>query len=265
MIQVNLLPPEYRSKDRAPVSRLLALVAGVLITFSALGVYVYTRVILVEGMKVKKADRQEEEKLKAARAKQYDDLKREVDAREAREKKIDEIATNDPRYAPMMWHLSDMLWKAQEDTTAPFLGWYSNMSVSLQRATGRSRAKGEVPELRIGCSTATDDAAKVSAFYRAFRKHPFMGVIFDMDGINPIKTDRAEHAKFDPPAAMNFEVKVQSFAPEERVQREQAAAKAAAAAAGGDQGGDGKPGDGKAPGKAPGKSPGKAPGKGQKG
>jgi hypothetical protein len=251
VIQVNLLPPEHRVKDRAPVSRLLGLVAALLVTFLAMGVYVYAKAIMVRGVTVRRDDAKARKELDMVRAKVYDDLEREVKAYKTREDKIDEIAKTDTRYAPLLYSATKMLWDAEQDQQQGFKAWYSSMSLAQVKASGRSRSKGDVPEFKVRVATATDDGSRVSNFYRAIKAHDYFRTWYDLDTINPPKASKIDYQQYEPNSAIQFEVKLQSFAADELLKRIDQIAKAAAGA-----GGDGKApaGGGKAPagdGKAP--------------
>ena len=60
MIQINLLPPEYRPRTGTPVARFVAIVVGIVMVLSAGGVYAYTHFIELSKVRELKRSRQEE-------------------------------------------------------------------------------------------------------------------------------------------------------------------------------------------------------------
>ena len=253
MIQVNLLPPEHRVKDRAPVSRLVGMVAALLVTFLAMGAYLYTKMFLVRTIAEAKREREADKQRDLVRAKVYDELEREVKAYKTREDKIDEIARTDPMWAPMLYALTKMTWDGEQaDQATGFTAWFSNMSVAMVKPSGPSRQKGEVPELKMKVATATDDVSRVTNFFRALDANGYFRDYFDLGDRPHYRLTKQEFAQFEPSAAYDFEAKVQRLPTDELLKR---------------FAGEGKAGDGKAPpGKAPpAKGPGPGAGDGKKG
>ena len=60
MIQINLLPPEYRPRTGTPVTRFVAIVVGVVLVASATGVWFYTHFIELANTKELRDVRAEE-------------------------------------------------------------------------------------------------------------------------------------------------------------------------------------------------------------
>ena len=59
MIQINLLPPEYRPRQGTPVARFIAIVAGVVVIACAGGAYAYTHFVELAKVKEMRSSRED--------------------------------------------------------------------------------------------------------------------------------------------------------------------------------------------------------------
>ncbi len=91
MIQINLLPPEYRPRTGTPVARFVAIVVGVVLVASATGVLFYTHFIELANTQELRDVRAEEATSKERQRDYSMALQREIDVYEKRRNAIQTI------------------------------------------------------------------------------------------------------------------------------------------------------------------------------
>ncbi|MHC5009847.1 MAG: hypothetical protein ACYTG6_02730, partial [Planctomycetota bacterium] len=91
MIQINLLPPEYRPRTGTPMARFVAIVAGVVLVASATGAYAYTHFIELAKVKELRDVRQAEVRGKEAQRDRSLAIQLEIDGYEQRRRAIQTI------------------------------------------------------------------------------------------------------------------------------------------------------------------------------
>ena len=94
MIQVNLLPPEYRAAAGTPVARFVAIVAGVVLVIGASCAFAYTHFIQLAKVREVKALREEEAASKEIQKERSLALQREIGEYEERRRAIQTINRN---------------------------------------------------------------------------------------------------------------------------------------------------------------------------
>ena len=91
MIQINLLPPEYRPTTGTPVARFVAIVVGIVMILSTGGVYAYTHFIELSKVRELKRSRQEEVSSMEMQRDRSQRLQDEIDMYDRRRRAIQTI------------------------------------------------------------------------------------------------------------------------------------------------------------------------------
>ena len=91
MIQINLLPPEYRPRTGTPVARFVAIVVGVVLIASATGAWFYTHFIELANVQELRDVRAEEASSKERQRDHSLALQREIQVYEKRRTAIQTI------------------------------------------------------------------------------------------------------------------------------------------------------------------------------
>jgi hypothetical protein len=182
MIQINLLPPEYRAKAGTPVGRFVAIVAGVVVVASALGVFAYTHFIELTRVRELRVAR-EEEAIGQERRKKYSlDLQAEIDMFEKRRTAIQTINRSRTLWSKKIDQLFDLVTNQTGD--ASFRAWLESIEVPAMPVTSKKRVpaagkKGQVADggqLKIkgflALEAEADAPAHISAFHRAVTGDP---------------------------------------------------------------------------------------------
>jgi hypothetical protein len=177
VIQINLLPPEYRAKAGTPVGRFVAIVAGVVVVASALGVFAWTHFIELARVRELRSAR-EEEAIGQDRRKKYSlDLQAEIDMFEKRRTAIQTINRSRTLWSRKIDQLFDLV--TNQAGEAPFRAWLESIEVPAQPVTAKRRApaagkKGAAPDggqLKfkgfLALEAEADAPAHISAFHRA--------------------------------------------------------------------------------------------------
>lgn len=230
MIQVNLLPAEYRTADRAPLSRMLGLALGVALAAGSMMLFVWVKVVLVKNEQRRKEDKTQEVARLKTKAAEYDTLLALKTQREARLKRIDEIKEKDPKYANLLREMTLLVWAGDED--GKFQVWFQDMACTAPRRARGRQAGAHAAALTINAKCGGDDGKRLAEFYLQFRtKRPFLKSELDVENIAPPEYVVTDYKEFEPNSAMSFAVEVSQFTAAEKTKRATEAAKKAASAA----------------------------------
>ncbi len=141
MIQINLLPPEYRPRSGTPVARFVAIVAGVILIASAGGAYAYTHFIELAKVKELKDAREEERRAKEMQRDRSLALQREVSVYEKRREAIQTINRSRTLWSRKLDQFFDIVTgQANEDA---YKVWLEMIEVPTQLSTSRSRKRSK--------------------------------------------------------------------------------------------------------------------------
>ncbi len=139
MIQINLLPPEYRPRSGTPVARFVAIVAGVILIASAGGAYAYTHFIELAKVKELKEAREEERRAKEMQRDRSLALEREISVYEKRRDAIQTINRSRTLWSRKLDQFFDIVTgQANEDA---YKVWLDTIEVPTQLNTGRTRRR----------------------------------------------------------------------------------------------------------------------------
>jgi len=221
MIQVNLLPAEYRTADRAPLSRMLGLALGVALAAGSMMLFVWVKVVLVKNEQRRKEDKTQEVARLKTKAAEYDSLLALKNQRKKRLERIDEIKDKDPKYARLLAEMTQLVWAGDEDGT--FKVWFKDINCQApRRARGRD-AGAHAASFTINAACSGEDGKRLAEYLLQFRtKRPYLSRQLDVDNISPPEYTVEEYRDFQPPNAMNFTVEVSQFTAEEQKKRDKA-------------------------------------------
>ena len=179
MIQVNLLPPEFRAATGTPVVRFVAIVAGVVLVIGASCAYAYTHFIQLAKVLEVKSLREEEAKSKESQKARSLALQVEIAEYEQRRRAIQTINRN-----RVLWSRKlDQFFDVVAGREAPYSAWLEELEVPMKLATNR-RATGSVGGATVGdggqfkfngflaMHSANEAPAQNSAFYKALTGDP---------------------------------------------------------------------------------------------
>jgi hypothetical protein len=181
MIQINLLPAEYRARAGTPVARFAAIVAGVVLVAAAGGMYAYTHFIELAKVREVKVARAEEAEGQDRRKKYSLDLQSEIEMFEKRRTAIQTINRSRTLWSKKLDQFFDIVTNQGGDES--YKVWIEELEVPPQAVTARKRApvakKGATPDggqLKFtGYMAMENDAdapAHISAFHRALTGDP---------------------------------------------------------------------------------------------
>ena len=145
MIQINLLPPEYRPRTGTPVARFVAIVVGVVLVACASGAWFYTHFIQLTNVLELRDVRAEEAASKDRQKEHSLSLQREIDVYEKRRSAIQAINRSRTLWSRKLDQFYDII--TGQDDEGSFKVWLDTLEVPPQRIATRSngrRRPGEV-------------------------------------------------------------------------------------------------------------------------
>ena len=248
MIQINLLPPEYRVKDRPGLSRLFGLSAAAACVALSVVFYLWFKVALVRPEREHRDERIREEQQLALQAKDYDDLVAKKARYEQRKNRIKEVQEAHPYYAPILLHYAKVAWdgEAPEQGANGFKAWYTSLKVDEARGRG-GPTKKPVPEITLDAYLHGNDPNSLANFYRVFKDNAFLAAEMNLGSMSSPDFAREEFKNYSPDAALKFTPKVALKSAEDKKKEQEAARKAAAAKGGAKPSAAGAAGAGTAP------------------
>lgn len=180
MIQINLLPPEYRAKTGTPVARFAAIVAGVVVLACASGAYAYTHFIELAKVRELRQTREEEALGQERRKKHSLDLQAEIDTYEKRRSAIQTINRSRTLWSRKLDQFFDIV--TNQGTDEGFKVWIESLEVPPQLVAGAKRGMGKKGQPADGgqfkfqgflaMESESEWLAHVSAFHKALTGDP---------------------------------------------------------------------------------------------
>lgn len=182
MIQINLLPPEYRPRTGTPVARFVAIVVGIVMVLSAGGAYAYTHFIELAKVKGLKQSREEEVRSMETQRDRSVRLQQEIDTYEQRRRAIQTINRSRTLWSRKIDQFFGVL--ADQNTDESSSLWLDSVEVASKvqtlrrRRPKRSKGKSKEPAARFkfqGFMAMTSDAeapALLSGLHKAITGDP---------------------------------------------------------------------------------------------
>ena len=139
MIQINLLPPEYRPRTGTPVVRFVAIVVGVVLIACSSGAWFYTHFIQLTNVRELRDVRSEEATSKERQKDHSLSLQREIDVYEKRRSAIQAINRSRTLWSRKLDQFYDII--TGQDDEGSFKVWLDTLEVPPQRIAARGRAR----------------------------------------------------------------------------------------------------------------------------
>jgi hypothetical protein len=163
MIQVNLLPPEYRKSEGTPLPRFLAILGGVVLCAGAIGLFLYVHfgtLMRYTSIREQKEDTYYKQKVLADRSLA---LQREYNEYQKRRKTIEAVSNQRILLSKKVDELCDLIHN-RGDRKDHFI-WLTSLSASVG---GQTSGKGKGPvaggEMRFKGFSATEDFSRLANF-----------------------------------------------------------------------------------------------------
>ncbi|NOZ23613.1 MAG: hypothetical protein GXP25_21260 [Planctomycetes bacterium] len=169
MIQINLLPKELRRSEPTPWPKLLALLASLIVILSVGLIMIYYRFNVLPTVLLERDSTKEEMQGLQERAKEADELEKEIKDFEMREKTILEIRRD-------RW-----LWAKKLDQIVDIVPAYIQLeSLSVKETQGRRRNQDMGPTIEMDCLSKSADERNIAKFRRRIINSPLWEDINDM-------------------------------------------------------------------------------------
>ncbi len=178
MIQINLLPPEYRKAESTPIARFVAIIAGAVLVTSALVAYGYVHYNELRGVREVRGATEAEFTNKKLQADISKSLQTEINAYEARRKAITKVASSRVLQSRKLDELLDVFHNGG-DKSAYFV-WLKSLSVKPPRASRRGK-QTTGGTISFGGFSETIEFSRITNLREAVQKDTFYE---DMQGIS---------------------------------------------------------------------------------
>ncbi|NJN14212.1 MAG: hypothetical protein HC813_00670 [Planctomycetes bacterium] len=179
MIQINLLPAEYRKAEATPIGRFIAIVAGAVLVTGGLVAYGFVHYSTLKGVREVREATEAEYQNKKAQADVSLALQAEISAYEGRRKAIQQVAKDRILHSRKLDEFLDIIYNKGERTS--YFVWLKDLSAK----PGRAVRKG-VPETGGTVSFSgwaeTREFSRVTNLRDSIRKDPYFQ---DFKSISP--------------------------------------------------------------------------------
>jgi hypothetical protein len=172
MIKVNLLPPEYRVKERTPLPMMLGILAGVIVTSLVVVAFLYLRLVKLPDIKRQLTAKNQSKKLHQEKAKKADELQQEMNNLDVLNKAV--AGLKGKRY-PWTKAVDDLCWmvaKANQHKKH-VKGWFEKLDFEFATPRG---VRGAAPtakqsgELKVDVVVAGQEIDHMAVFREAIDK-----------------------------------------------------------------------------------------------
>lgn len=180
MIQINLLPPEYRPRTGTPVTRFVAIVVGVVLIASATGAWFYTHFIELSNVRELRDVRAEEATTKEQQKLYSLQLQGEIEVYEKRRTAIQTINRSRTLWSRKLDQFFDICTSQGGDD--PYVVWLDTIEVPPQvmHANPRAAKRKKGPETGgmfrftgyMAMESSADAPALSSLLFRALTGDP---------------------------------------------------------------------------------------------
>ncbi|MHC4959351.1 MAG: PilN domain-containing protein, partial [Planctomycetota bacterium] len=138
MIQINLLPDEYRKAESTPIARFMAIVIGAVIVTSGLVTYGFVHYGKLKGVRDVRVEVEAEFQNKSAQADVARSLQAEIAGYEARRKAIQQIARSRVMHSRKLDEFLDIVHNSGDKTS--YYVWLNGIRVAPPRTSRRGKS-----------------------------------------------------------------------------------------------------------------------------
>lgn len=213
MIQINLLPEEYRKKRRTPVKKLAIVAVAVSVNASLLAWWCWLAYGVSTGVVMERDLRRDEMDRLRPQVAYHRNLEKETRAYQSRESTLSAITTERVSWTRKLDELIDLVHSGGTGDE-PYLIWLDSLDVE-QSTDARRQNYGQ---LRASGHSGFGKFENVSTFLEDARNHRFGGVF--AAPAPPKATKAPEDPTLSPSEYWNFTLEVELLPPDERADPE---------------------------------------------
>lgn len=174
MIKVNLLPPEYRVKERTPLPMMLGILGGVVLTSLSIVAFLYLRFGMYPDVVTQLRNKEQTKIFFMQKAKRHDELVVEKTNLEKLDKAVEQL--KDARY-PWTKAIDDLAWMVERGNKDKSIvkGWYEKLDFGPPRQGGRRPpgAGKEGGKVTFDLVVAGTDYKHIPVFREIMRKREY--------------------------------------------------------------------------------------------
>lgn len=205
MIRINLLPPEFRVKERTPLPMLLGILGGVVLCVLILLVFVYCHIVLLPRAENELNDHKIELEAKKKKKKEYDDLIDKKKMYEGLDNMVKSIEQTKEHWAVYLRDLVHVFNDAEKENEL-LKAWMSDLSFSgPKQMVGRRAGPPEGGKIVFKCDIAGSDFILYSDFVEEVRREREGRVLPErILKINEPRLQIEEHRGYNPDKSVSF-------------------------------------------------------------
>lgn len=145
MIKVNLLPPEYRVKERTPLPMLLGIFGGVALSSLSVFGFLYIHIGWLQVVNGILKTKEDNRNTAMKQARKYDELDRELKQLEVLNKAVEQL--KEKRF-PWTKAIDDLAWMVEraKKSKSDVHGWYESLDFSIEEMQGRRAGGAQGPQ-----------------------------------------------------------------------------------------------------------------------
>jgi hypothetical protein len=215
VIQINLLPPEYRKSEATPIARFIAIVVGAIVVTSGLVAYGFVHYSILKGAREVREATEADYVNKKAQADVSLALQAEIDAYETRRRAIQQVAKGRILHSRKLDEFLDIIHSPPEK--GAYFVWLKDLAVKPPRQVRRGKATSGGAIAFSGWAETTEfsrvtnlrDAVRKDGFFEDFSSisYPnFKAVAWD-DGLEPATAGRFNYSMTLKPLGWKHELK----------------------------------------------------------
>jgi Tfp pilus assembly protein PilN len=203
MIRVNLLPPEYRKSEGTPLPRFLAIVGGVVLCASAVGIFLYVHfgyLVKYQSLREQKEDTYYKQKVLADRSLA---LQREYNEYQKRRKTIEKVSSQRILLSKKLDELCDLIHN-RGDRKKHFI-WLTHISARLGEGKKKGRGGKGGGTVSFKGFSASEDFSRLANFREDIERSAEGGFFVDFVSIDhPAWVVKRFQDNLEPQAAGTF-------------------------------------------------------------
>ncbi|GEM_PF-3057669 len=212
MIKVNLLPPEYRVKERTPLPMMMGILGGVVLSSLSVVGFLYMRMGKMPEVNQALTQKKSTLEIYKRKAAKFNELTQKKAVLDAMDNAVQQLEKT--RY-PWAKTVDDLCWMVDraEKQKRPIGAWYESLDFGLSTSRGaRGKAGGKKPKLSFDLLVKGAEFDHVGRFRRVLLKEG-VWLRHNIQSLSPPEIDRKEYQDYVPDIALHCPIEVQLLMP----------------------------------------------------
>lgn len=208
MIKINLLPPEYRVKERTPLPMMMGILGGVAVCAVAVFGFLYVRLVMLNEAKADLEDVQKRRDDLALQAKNYDDLEREQKTLEARSDTVKNLEKSMYKWGRTIDELALLI---DEAGKAKIHSWITGLEFETPTKQGVARGASGPPggTLKFDLEIKGTEFDQIAQWRKMLLTDKKKWLSQNIKKTNPPTGHQKEYRDYIPPVVLNSKTEIE--------------------------------------------------------